>query len=412
MSKLNKKIRRTNRKVKNLNRRIGGLGEGEDNKRSRLVAKRDAVQKRRNRFVETRTQNQMSDPNKILRGKNLRRAANSAERLISVPQIRNKKNEIGQIKRGTERDIGRLDAMGKRLEGNFQGLRGNMENYGREAYARSQESGNALRQNLARNAQQATDQTNQLQSSVLGGQISALQNQNIDPSSSGSANIMGQFAQAQQDASAQNASSWQQLGEAMSQASLDNTAAGTTASLNTLNNQAIDAQRNIVNRVSDRQYLGAESLTKARSELGTLRGLRGAERMNQLMKLRGTERDQMNESQRLATERYIANTQASAKQRELAIKGFDAETKRMGVNTRAGGGSGGGSGDGDSTNLSRQDFRGYLSIAEDQRKGGKITDWGSFLKELNKTKGVNMSATQRRQFKRRYRKWLAKKGKK
>lgn len=407
-NKLDRRIRRTGRKVRRLNQKIGGLKPNEDAKRTALVAKRDAVKKRRGKLVTRRGNQLLSDPNRTLKGKNLSRAARQATRLTTEPHIRAKRNEIRLINRQTNRDVGKLNRMGDRLKGEMQGLSANAQAVGLEAYGRAETSASELNQRLADNSQRSVDRNNQLQSSVLGGQISSLQSANINPAASGSAGIMAQFAQAGQNATSANAQASQNLGATMGAANLANVAAGNASTQAGLTRSALDIQRNIMNRVSDRQAAGSDARLTARSELATLKGLRGAELVNQLMKLRGTERDWMSEQQRLATERYIANTQASAKQQELAIKGYDAETKRIGVNNKGSGGSGSGGGE----NLGRADFRGYRSIAEDIRKGNPITDWGKFLDAVGKTKGVNWSARQRRQFKRRYKKWLGKKGKK
>lgn len=408
-NKLGRRIKRTGRKINRLNKRIGGLKPNEDERRARLVAKRDAIKKRRGKLISTRDNRMLANPTAVLSGRRGMRAARQLERLTSLPAIRAKKNEIGQIQRETDRDVGKLGAMGQRLDKQVGDLRGHMERYGQEAYAQSEKSGQELRDRLAGTAQQATDRTNQLQSSVLGGQISAFQNQSINPASSGSAGLMAQFAQAGQNATAANSQANQQLGALMSAANVANTQAATTAAGNTLSNQAIEMQRNIVTRQADRQNTGSEALRTARSELGTLKGLRGAELVNQLMKIRGTEREFISQKEQLANERFAARAAAAKDRADAANDAYKNETGRMEARRSGrGGGSSGGSDEFDDRRLGRGEYRQFAAAADAVRDGGGVKNWNKFLDAVAKSEGVNWSPIERRKFKRRYRKQLRK----
>ena len=406
-NKLNRRIRRTGKKIRKLNKRIGGLKPSETAKRDALVAKRDALKRRRNKLVTRRGNKLLSDPTRQLEGRNLARAARQAERLTSLPGIRAKRNEIRLINRQTKRDVNKLNKMGERLSNEMKGLSENARSVGLEAYGQAEKSGAQLSERLATNAQQSVDRTNQLQSSVLGSQISALQSANVNPAASGSAGIMAQFAQAGQNATSANAQAAQNLGATMAAANLANVAAGNASTQAGLTRSAQDIQRNIMTRAADRMAAGSDARMTARSELATLKGLRGAEYVNQMMKLRGTERDFGNEKERLANERFAARAAARKDRADAANEARKNEIDAMEARSNR---IGGGNTSKDERRLSRGEYRQFAAAANSVRGGDRIKDWNAFLNEVGQQEGVNWSPIERRKFKRRYRKRRGKKG--
>ena len=411
-NKLNRRIQRTGKKIRRLNKKIGGLKPSETAKRDALVAKRDAIQKRRSKLVTRRGNKLLSDPTLPLRGKNLSRAARQAERLTSLPGIRAKRNEIRLINRQTKRDVNKLNKMGERLGNEMKGLSENARAVGLEAYGQAERSGAQLSERLASNAQQSADRTNQLQSSVLGNQISALQGANVNPAASGSAGIMAQFAQAGQNATTANAQAAQNLGAMMAAANMANVAAGNASTQAGLTRSAQDIQRNIMTRAADRMAAGSDARMTARSELATLKGLRGAEYVNQLMKLRGTERDFGNERERLANERFAARAAARKDRADAANDAYKNETDRMEMR-KGDGGSGGNDNEGskrDKRRLGPNEYKSLARTANAISSGRPIVNWNRFLKNVEDESGLDLSATERRKFKRRYRKRRGNKG--
>jgi hypothetical protein len=395
----------TQAKLRRLNQRIKRLDPSKTKQRNRLIKRRGVLQRRRGNEI-------LSNPNAVASGRTARYAARSLERLTNKPGIDAQKNLIKSLGQMTNRDVGKLEAMGGRLGEQMNYLTGRMDQYGQEAYDRSVATGDQLTSRLRENSENAMNRTNQLQSSVLGQQISSLQGANVSPGSSGQAGIMGQFAQAQNQAAANNAASWQNLGAAMAGANTAATEAGTTAARNSLDNKSLDIQRNITTRVSDRMFQGSQAEQEARAKLATLQSLRGAEYVNQLMKLRGTERDFINSRQANALERLAIETQARGDRAGRAIDQYEAETDRIEAMADGGsGGSGGSGGEDNDARLSPKERRSFHAAAETRRQalpGGKIGNWGAFFDEVAKQEGVSWSPQERRQFAKKYKRWYRK----
>lgn len=418
------RLGRLNRRIRGVKRRYdrgGGVSpSGEPPALKKLTARRTVLQdklaKEAKAKRERETMNTLSDPNAVLSGRPFMRGARALEKLTSRPAIDAKRTEIKQNREATDRDMAKLASMGGRLKTQLEGLSGRMDQYGVEALDRAKASNDQMTSRLTASADEAKNRLNSLQGSVLGEQISSLTGQGVTPSSTGSAQLMGQFAQMQQQSQAARTQATSDLAAKMAQANLMTTEAGTTAAKNTLNNQAIAVQRNIATRSADRMFQGSQVEDRARQELGTLKGLRGAELVNQIMKLRGTERDFISERDRNATERYIANTQAFEARADAATDRYNAETKRYDAISDAANDAadnkngGGGSGSDNDARLNRAEFKQGWAAAEDYRSrgNGRITNWADFLDQVEQAEGLSWSPRERRQFKNRYQKWLSK----
>lgn len=384
-------------RLQRLNKKIRRLDGSQQERKDQLV-------KQRKRLQQKQGMENLSDPNKALTGRDLLGTARSQEKLISQAGIDAQRQLIKQLAEQTQYDTGKLESMGGRLANQMRYLGNRMDEYGREAYTNAQNLKTETETALERQSTEAMDRTNQLQSSVLGQQISALQGQNVAPDSSGTSQIMGQFAQAQQQGAANSAASWQNLGTMLGAANVANTAAGTTASKNSLNNTAIDIQRNISSRVADRMFQGSQDKSEAQSKLATLKSLRGAELVNQMMKLRGTERDYMDSKQKNALEKMgiIASAREAAADR--ALKKYEIDTEAASDSGSGGSGGSDGSGGGDDISLNRQEWRNYKDAADQHlaKIGGKVGNWNNFLDAVGEIEGVNWTATERRKFAKKY----------
>jgi hypothetical protein len=387
------RIKKLQRRVKRINKKIRGLGPDQQEQKDRLVKRRSGIQDKIGNEV-------LSNPNQVAKGRTARYAARSLANLTTRPAIDEQRRLIQSLMQDTNRDTGKLNQMGSRLDGQMKYLSGKQAEYGREAYGQSVASGDALQNRLRQNSDKALNRTNELQSSVLGQKISALQGANIDPSSSGSAQIMGQFAQANNQAAANNAQSWENTGATMAAAANSATQAGNTAAQNSLNNKAIDIQRNITTRVADRMYQGSQAKQDAQSKLATLKGLKGAEYVNQLMKIRGGEREFINSRQANALEKLAITTQAVSDDKDRALKKYEIDQDA------ASGGSGGGNGgDKDDVRLGKQEWRNFRDAADQHLGNGKVGNWKNFFDAVGKIEGVNWTATERRKFAKRYKKY-------
>jgi hypothetical protein len=421
------RLGRLNRRIKGVKKRYnegGGVSPGgKPPGLDKLTARRKVLQ---NKFSDEQkaksnkqTWNTLSDPMASLSGKSLMRGARALEKLTSRPGIDAKRTEIKLNRQSTDRDVTKLGNMGGRLKTQLDGLSTTMDRYGKEAYTRAQDSNAEMNQRLTASADDAKNRLNSLQGSVLGEQISNLTGQGVSASGSGSGQVMGQFAQMQQQSQANRTQATADLAAKMAQANLMTTEAGTTAAKNTLNNQAISVQRNIATRSADRMFEGSQNEARAQAELATLKGLRGAELVNQIMKLRGTEREFVGQREELANQRFAARAAARKDQLDAANDAYGEETDRMNAQTNrieanndgGSGGSGGSSGgDNNDQRLSRAEFKQGWAAAEDYRGrgNGRITNWPDFLDKVEQAEGLSWTPRERRQFKNRYQKWLSK----
>jgi hypothetical protein len=334
------------------------------------------------------------NPNQPLAGAPFGRTARALTRIETQPAINAQKNLIQSINRGNRRDLAALGAMGARLDQQSAGMNQRLGGYMQEAGNRAVENRDSLNARLAQSASSAQDSINQLQGSVLGGQISMLASQNAGPSAS--QGRLAQMAQMQQAANAANSRAFQDLGQVMGTATVNNVNSQGLAAMNTAENQRMAIARNIASRKADSRAAAAEARREARGELATMRGLRGATNLKNLLDLRREQQQFQLGRAELAQAGRQARQELGIKNREL-----DIEQQKVNQDGRDSGGSGGSGGEG---KLTGGEYKQYSAAAKELIGGGKIRSYTDFLDRLEKREGVNWSPVERRKFRKRFKK--------
>jgi hypothetical protein len=350
------------------------------------------------------------DPATSLSGRPLKAAAKAATKLELQSGINAQKAALAASRRGQAYDVRALGNMGQRLDGRMGGLVSNVATYGKEANTRAAGLSADLQANLAASNQQATDRLNTLQGSVLGDQVSNLTSQDIAPGANTKA-LAGMMAQQQAGANQQQ-SSWNNLGAVLGSMNQASTAGMSDAAYYGARNERENVARNINTRIADRQQMGAEERAKTRSELATIRGLRGATTLKNLMELR---REQQDYGARRAE---IAATLKNQKA-DNAIDWYNAITNRREQNANARDDAadnrndarenGGGGNDNRMNGQEWNQWKSALKTEIERKPGERITNWNQVLDNIGAVEGVSWTPRERRQFKRRAKKWYSKK---
>ncbi len=344
------------------------------------------------------------NPNKMLSGKPLANFARATTRIELLPGIRERQGQLADSRKAQARDVQALSKMGERLRGESMGVAQKLEGYGAQNLALQQGVTSQAQARLSANAQASTDRLNQLQSSVLGEQMSALAAQKITPGGSAGDQAMARLASQQQASNEDAAQSWQGMSGAAGANAERQSINMASAQQNEAQNQQLAMARNIASRMADTRAAGAEERRGLRRELGTIRATKGATFLKNLMAAR-------REQQQFGSER--AQTLAALQQNKAqnAIDWYEAQTGRLDQQADArDGGSSGGSSDNDKLKLDKQEWRIAKTAAEQYRQGDKITDWQGFMDKVESQPGVSFNAVERKKFLKRYRKWLAKQG--
>lgn len=339
------------------------------------------------------------DPTAPLSGKILKRVSNALTKLELQPGINAQKAAIEASRRGQEYDTSALDRMGGRLDTQMSGLASRMGDYRNEAVSRAEAARDRMNEGLASTARESTDRLNTLQGQVLGNQISTLSAAGIQPGQSATDQAMGQIAQGQQDALSRQRESWQGLASVMGEQGVTTAGAMGDAAQYGVESDRGAIQRNIASRVADRRQMGAEERSKARSELATLRGLRGSTRLKNLLELRREQQDYGARMSEIEAQRQQWN-------KENKLNWFKA---RDAANDDNGGGGGDGRGPNDTprkmTGGEWQDWKSVGREIVESNPGKKITNWSAFLDAVASTEGVSWGPRERAQYKRRFQKW-------
>lgn len=330
-------------------------------------------------------------------------------RLELKPGINAQKAALAASRRGQAYDTRALTNMGQRLDAKMGGLVTNVRAYGQDANTRASGLSADLQSNLAATNQRATDNLNTLQGSVLGDRVSTLASQDIGPGANTKA-LAGLMAQ-QQTGMAQQGSSWNNLGTVLGAMNQASTNAMSDAAVYGAENQRANVSRNIESRIADRRQMGAEERAKTQAELATLRGLRGSTMLKNTMDLRREQQDFQAKKAEIAA--MLRNQKA-----ENARKWFDSVTDRrrqqadarddMADNRREGNGGG----DGGENRMNGQEWNQWKAALKTQiesNPGERITDWNVVLDNIGASEGVSWTPRERRQFKRRAKKWYNRK---
>lgn len=347
------------------------------------------------------------DPTRLLSGKPLARIARATTRIETLPAIRAKRFQMGQSRRDQAREEKGLSNLGQRLQTQSVGVANRLGQYSQENLANQQKANELAQQRLAANAQASTDRLNQLQSGVLGQQISSLTAQNVGGGGATDAAIARLAAQQQGSAAASN-QSWGNMAAAAAANSERQAINFGAAQQNEAANQQIAMARAIATRIGDAKAAGSEERRALRNELGTLKATKGATYLKNLMAFRREQQQYGNErAQTLAT------IQQNQQQNALDWAQLGLERQKE-ANDQANGGSSGGSSGGrpDSLSISPEEWKNWKTAADDYLDGGRVKNWNNFISGLESQPGVSFSAVERKKFKRKYRQLVRKRNKK
>lgn len=332
-------------------------------------------------------------PNQMLSGIPFGKVAAALTKVETQPAINAQKNLIGSINRQSRRDLAALGAMGDRLDSQAGGMAERLADYGADSVKSAQANQEAIRARLEARSQQSQDQLNQLQGSVLGGQISTLASQMSAPSES--QGRLAQIAQMQQSANAANTNAFQDLGATIGAAGVSNAESQRLAALTGAENQRLAIARNIASRQNESRATAGEARREAQSELATLRGLRGATKLKNLLDLRREQQQFQLGRAELAQAGAQARAELGIEKSKLALEREKLEQE----------GDGGGDGSNrDDMRLGPGEYRQFAAAGKEYLGGGKISNYGDFLDELGQQEGVNWTAVERRKFRKRFKK--------
>lgn len=333
-------------------------------------------------------------PNQALSGIPFGKVAAALTKVELQPGINAQKNLLGSINRQSRRDVAALGAMGDRLDTQAGGMYDRLAGYGAESVRTAEANRDAIKARLASNATQAQSNLNQLQESVLGGQINMLASQRAGASDS--QGRLAQFAQMQQSANDATSESFQKLGDIVGAAGVSNADSQRLAALSNAESQRMAMARNIASRQNDVRAQASEAGREAQSELATMRGLRGATKLKNLLDLRREQQQFQLGRAELAQAGAQARAELNIKNRELDIKQQEADQD---------GADGGGDGSNrDDMRLGPGEYRQFAAAGKELLGGGKIGNYGDFLDELGQQEGVNWTALERRKFRKRFKK--------
>lgn len=347
-----------------------------------------------------RRDNPLYDPGTLLSGPDLRRAAAAAARIAYNPTISAHKASLAQIARGRKRDDRGLAKLGRTTVRGISQDHAALDRVMKQGVSTARAAGGELVSDVNRMNRESTAAANGLQSGLMGDQLASLQGINMEAGGSeAQAALAAAVAQAQGRQSSQS--------EALAGLA-QFSAAGMTDTARNLRRAeragGVEAKNAVRSAVASRRmdsrgaYRDAEA--EVRASLQNARSLRGAEVLNNIMRLRDSERTFANEKAALMLD---ARTAAQ----KNALGWYEAKNPDDG--------SGGGSGSGDGP-LEPEDAPKRLGpFWEDWLRGanqvrgadGRIGPgrWQQFLDKVEDKKDFGWSPTQRAKFLKRYIKW-------
>lgn len=369
-------------------------------------------QKQRRRRVARINADPIYNPGSPLSGLGLKKTAGALTQISTRPAIQAQKTQLGASKRAQKQDVKAIGRMGKRLDEQAGTLTQKLGQYGNEGIANAQGYADSLSDRLAATNQSATDNLNRLQSDALGGSIAALVGQDIPAGQSAGQEAMERMAALQQQGQSDLNTSWAGLGAVLGEAGVKSAAGLRQAGLQDMQNQRLAIQRNITSRQVDRRAQGTEERIGARTQLATLRGLKGAEKLKNLLELRREQQSYMNEKAGILAQTRQANADrkldwyeaiTGAKNDAAAIAQRERDSKR---DANGDGGGGGGADLWDKEGkLSKPEFNQAKAAALDILGGkGSVRNWNEFLDRVGAQEGVSWSPVERKKFKRRFKK--------
>ena len=348
-----------------------------------------------------RRDNPLYDPGTILTGEDLYGAARAAARVAYNPTISAHKASLAQIARGRKRDDRGLAKLGRKTVRGIGQDHSALDRVMAQGVQTARAAGGELVSDVARDSREATTAANKLQSGLMGDQLASLQGINMEAGGSESqAALAAAVAQAQ---GRQGDQSEALAGLAkFSAAGMTDTARNLRRAERAGGVEAKNAVRSAVaSRRMDSRGAYRDAEAEVRASLRNARSLKGAEILNNIMRLRDSERT-------FANERAALMLDARTEAQKNKVDWYNAK------NDDKDGGSGGSGGSDDP--LEPEDrpnklapfWKDWLHAANQVRGAkGRIGPgrWQQFLDKVEEDKEIDWSPTQRAKFLKRYVKW-------
>lgn len=241
----------------------------------------------------------------------------------------------------------------------------------------------------------------------------------MDKDSSASSQALQQLAAQQRATQQQTSAAWENLGSFIGNATVASAQGAKDASMRNISNQQLAMARNIASRQVQRRQEGQAERMEGRRELKTLKSLKGAEKLKNLMGLRSeqqqfqlgqqeilaqmamarADRKQANKDRKLDWYRALSDNQQAALDRA-------SREKIAKIGNKGSGGSGGGNKLWDRPNkLSGNEFGHAKAAAFDiLGKNKTVGNWNEFLDRVESAEGISWSAKERAKFRKRFKK--------
>lgn len=355
-----------------------------------------------------RNKQNLLNPGQVLNQKNMWQAANAATRIELRPALKAYSRQHQRLKKDEKRETKGLRRLSRQTAAQTQQayrladrqLAANQDAMGR--------IGNQMQQSMAAANTAEADRMRQLQEGTLGGQIASLSAQGIPQGSSASQQALADAASRTQGERAALAESWQNLATTQAMGANEYAANIRAATQNQAAASTAGIRQALASRIAQAKAEYGAERRDVRGKIADQKALFGPTRLQNIMKLRESDRAFINERAAIKNDRRQAALDRAFEADQNALdRELDRELDRN--NDNGGGNGGGDGGNRDDVRLNKQEWRNWRD-AGDELLGpkGRITNMRKFLNELAKQEGVNWTGTERKKFKRRYRKYRAK----
>jgi hypothetical protein len=275
------------------------------------------------------------DPGSVVSGKQMWKAANAATRIELRPSLKAYGRQYKRLKRDQRRDDEGLKRLGNETAGNIRGIYNFAGGQMANSTAAAQQSGAELQQGLADAGTAEAQRMNALQSGVLGDQIQTLAAQGIAPGGSASQDALSQSLANRQVDQSNMSGNWDKLGATLAQGS-ENTARNMQASTAAQGATSEAAIRTaLASRRADTRTQYGEAKREATGKMADVKALFGPTRLNNIMKLRDSERGFVNERAAI-----LAEARAASADRKLSWAELEEEIRSNKAGEKPGGDKG------------------------------------------------------------------------
>lgn len=352
--------------------------------------------------------NPLLNPGTVVQGKTMRQAAKAATNLEYTPVINAGKRSLKEIARSRRRDDKGLAKLGRQTTASTRRTYNKTNLQMKHGIQSAIATGRDLQNETDQFQNEAYGRQDQLLGGSWAGQGRDLAAAGVAEGGSASEQAMREAIMARQSDTANRALAFQNV-SASSAAGMEQMARNRLNANRMGRAEAITGIRTAVaSRRMDSRSAYGEQEREARGSLKDARSLKGAAYVNNLMRLRDSERGFINERAAIMGDANEANQDY-----QLGL----AEEQGRNDRDDGEGSDGGGGGDGplepeDRPNKMKPFFKEWLAKTNQVRNNEPIRPghWNTLLDEVEKDKDPGWSGTQRNQFLRAYKKWYKRSG--